>query len=120
MRHGVSRRIFCDPPWRSVSVVQKTAPLQVNPAKSQKHKMSTVRSYLSLVKFSHTIFALPFALIGFFLGRATVQRWMKDLLGPFQETRAWINVYSDHLPKPLWQVFLLVILCMVFARSAAM
>ena len=29
--------------------------------------MSTVKSYLSLIKFSHTIFALPFALIGFFL-----------------------------------------------------
>ena len=31
--------------------------------------MSTVKNYLSLVKFSHTIFAMPFALIGFFLGR---------------------------------------------------
>jgi 4-hydroxybenzoate polyprenyltransferase len=26
-----------------------------------------IRNYLSLVKFSHTIFAMPFALIGFFL-----------------------------------------------------
>ena len=30
--------------------------------------MSTVKNYLSLVKFSHTIFAMPFAMIGFFLG----------------------------------------------------
>ncbi len=30
--------------------------------------MSTVKNYLSLVKFSHTIFAMPFALIGFVLG----------------------------------------------------
>ncbi len=30
--------------------------------------MSTVKKYLSLIKFSHTIFAMPFALIGFFLG----------------------------------------------------
>ena len=30
--------------------------------------MSKVKSYLSLIKFSHTIFAMPFALIGFFLG----------------------------------------------------
>ena len=30
--------------------------------------MTTVKNYLSLVKFSHTIFAMPFALIGFFLG----------------------------------------------------
>ncbi len=26
-----------------------------------------MRNYLSLVKFSHTVFAMPFALIGFFL-----------------------------------------------------
>ncbi|HET7819756.1 MAG TPA: 4-hydroxybenzoate octaprenyltransferase, partial [Bacteroidia bacterium] len=30
--------------------------------------MSSLKNYLSLVKFSHTIFALPFAIIGFFLG----------------------------------------------------
>ncbi len=30
--------------------------------------MSTVKKYLSLVKFAHTIFAMPFAMIGFFLG----------------------------------------------------
>jgi len=29
---------------------------------------TTIKNYLSLVKFSHTIFAMPFALIGFFLG----------------------------------------------------
>ena len=29
--------------------------------------MSSLKKYLSLVKFSHTIFAMPFALIGFFL-----------------------------------------------------
>ena len=32
--------------------------------------MSTIKKYLSLVKFSHTIFAMPFALIGFFLAMA--------------------------------------------------
>jgi 4-hydroxybenzoate polyprenyltransferase len=55
-----------------------------------------MKNYLSLVKFSHTIFALPFALLGFFL--ATVE---SD------------QAISLHL-------FILVILCMVFARSAAM
>jgi 4-hydroxybenzoate polyprenyltransferase len=52
-------------------------------------------AYLSLVKFSHTIFALPFALVGFFL--ATLNQGVFD-----------------------WRVFGLVLLCMVFARSAAM
>lgn len=55
-----------------------------------------MRNYLSLIKFSHTVFALPFALIGFFLG-------MQAEGGYFS-----------------WQQFLLVLACMVFARSAAM
>ncbi|HMN89988.1 MAG TPA: UbiA-like polyprenyltransferase [Saprospiraceae bacterium] len=55
-----------------------------------------MRNYLSLIKFSHTIFALPFALLGFFL--ATLTEGIS---------------FS-------WRLFLLVLLCMVFARSAAM
>jgi 4-hydroxybenzoate polyprenyltransferase len=55
-----------------------------------------MKNYLSLIKFSHTIFALPFALIGFFLGITQTG-----------------NGFS-------WMLFLLVVLCMVFARSAAM
>ncbi len=63
--------------------------------------MSGVKNYLSLVKFSHTIFALPFALIGFVLGI----KHMDDLHTP-----------EEHLLKK----FLLVLLCMVTARSTAM
>jgi len=55
-----------------------------------------MKNYLSLIKFSHTIFALPFALLGFFL--ATLQP----------------NIFFH------WPTLLLVLLCMVFARSAAM
>lgn len=57
---------------------------------------ATIRNYLSLVKFSHTIFAMPFAMIGFFLAVS------------------WAG-YSFN-----WYKLLLVVLCMVFARSAAM
>jgi 4-hydroxybenzoate polyprenyltransferase len=53
-------------------------------------------NYLSLVKFSHTIFAMPFALIGFFL--AVVYE----------------NKEFD------WKILVAIILCMVFARSAAL
>ncbi len=56
----------------------------------------TVKKYLSLVKFSHTIFAMPFAMIGFFLA------------------------LRDTPQAPLWRQLVLVLLCMVFARSAAM
>lgn len=58
--------------------------------------MRPVSNYLSLVKFSHTVFALPFALLGFF-------------------TAVWYGkgVFSFGL-------LVKVLLCMVFARTAAM
>ncbi|NQY66882.1 MAG: UbiA family prenyltransferase [Flavobacteriales bacterium] len=58
--------------------------------------MGSVKNYLSLIKFSHTVFALPFAIIGFLLG----------------------VVYTD--TDLNWKLFGLVILCMIFARNAAM
>jgi len=55
-----------------------------------------LKNYLSLVKFAHTIFALPFALLGFSL--ATIHN-------------------SESLS---WKLLVLVLLCMLFARNAAM
>lgn len=56
----------------------------------------SLKNYFSLVKFSHTVFAMPFALIGFSLA----------------------------VSKPEFdlsiKLLLLVILCMIFARNAAM
>ena len=80
--------------------------------------MSKVKSYLSLIKFSHTIFAMPFALIGFSLG---LIKWNLALPGlNLNETIGWapksFNITWDQILLKL----LLVILCMVFARSAAM
>lgn len=74
--------------------------------------MSTVKKYLSLVKFSHTIFAMPFAIIGFFLGVYHIA----FSGNPGVHTTFMINnsIYST------LKLFGLVILCMVFARSAAM
>ena len=53
-----------------------------------------MKQYLSLIKFSHSIFAMPFALIGFFLA---------------------IKSYEFE-----WITLLYIILCMLFARSSAM
>jgi 4-hydroxybenzoate polyprenyltransferase len=78
--------------------------------------MSTIKNYLSLVKFSHTIFAMPFALIGFFL--AITHKI--DFLGILNLNQ---TIGLDIIEYPWDQIvlkFLLVILCMVFARSAAM
>lgn len=55
-----------------------------------------IANYLSLIKFSHTVFALPFAFIGFALA-----------------------IFKDHYKfEP--RLLLLMLMCMVFARSAAM
>lgn len=58
--------------------------------------MNSIKHYFSLIKFSHTVFALPFALIGFFLALHGTE-----------------HTFSIRL-------FILIVLCMVFARSAAM
>jgi len=65
--------------------------------------MSTVKNYLSLIRFSHTIFAMPFAMIGFFLG----------------VTQVVVPVVPQNIIETGVR-FLLVVGCMVFARSAAM
>jgi 4-hydroxybenzoate polyprenyltransferase len=67
--------------------------------------MNLVKKYASLVKFSHTIFALPFAIIGFFIG-LYAHSFSSD-------TTLQRSTFSPKL-------FILVVLCMVFARSAAM
>jgi len=84
--------------------------------------MSTVKNYLSLIKFSHTIFAMPFAMIGFFLGVS----WMRDNVA-FSVIPGWnVPVVPTSLagvPVTGSEMLIrlgLVVLCMVFARSAAM
>jgi len=63
--------------------------------------MKGVKNYLSLVKFSHTIFALPFALIGFMLGAQ------------------YLNNHQIEFEHKVLKFFL-VLFCMVTARSTAM
>jgi 4-hydroxybenzoate polyprenyltransferase len=55
-----------------------------------------ISNFFSLVKFSHTVFAMPFAFIGFMLG---------------------VVKAGQHLD---WTLFIKVVLCMIFARTAAM
>lgn len=84
--------------------------------------MSTIKNYLSLIKFSHTIFAMPFALIGFFLGLVSLDYAISVIPGwnttVFPNETIKEEFYSVN--NQLILKFLLVILCMVFARSAAM
>src|SRR6187402_3025441 len=77
--------------------------------------MPSVKNYLSLIKFSHTIFAMPFALIGFFLGffdsihTNTYAEGVPHFALP-------MNVNINHYLI----LFFLVLACMITARSAAM
>ena len=90
--------------------------------------MKKVKNYLSLIKFSHTIFAMPFALIGFFLAIAPVwplyfrsirssddESGLPVIPGNPADYEFYPQYKSDLLVR-----FALVILCMIFARSAAM
>lgn len=76
--------------------------------------MPNVKSYLSLIKFSHTIFAMPFAMVGLFLG---FQQWEFDEKG---KNLFSVKLYSIFYGNEFFLVGALVILCMIFARSAAM
>ena len=70
--------------------------------------MNKINNYLSLIKFSHTIFAMPFALLGFFMGVFHLDN----------TSNSW-DVLKNYFGSN-YTVFVFIILCMVFARSAAM
>lgn len=87
--------------------------------------MSKVKNYLSLVKFSHTIFAMPFALIGFSLGIVSNQFSVNTIDKYLFENRQWnlnntIGWDSPNLIKITIFKLFLVLVCMISARSAAM
>jgi 4-hydroxybenzoate polyprenyltransferase len=60
--------------------------------------MAKAKDFFSLIKFSHTVFALPFAIIGFLLG-------IKD---------------STHSTNEIFILLLKVLVCMITARTSAM
>lgn len=65
--------------------------------------MNSIEKYARLVKFSHTIFAMPFAMLAFVYALT-------------------ISPATSHNSSPVWWLTLLVqvVLCMVFARNVAM
>ena len=84
--------------------------------------MQKVKNYLSLVKFSHTIFALPFALIGFFLA-VVATNFAFSVVPGFHQPIVPAEINMQNIPVTTRDViikFLLILVCMVTARSAAM
>jgi 4-hydroxybenzoate polyprenyltransferase len=76
--------------------------------------MASIKNYLSLIKFSHTIFAMPFAFIGFSLAADNYLDLSSVITGTFSDNSVMSTPW-------FWiKKLCLVLLCMVFARSAAM
>jgi 4-hydroxybenzoate polyprenyltransferase len=95
--------------------------------------MTELKKYLSLVKFSHSIFAMPFALVGFFLGLFKSNQlngqwnlnntlgWNKGIFPGSDSNSLYNQLLRGANPDFAIAKYLgLVILCMIFARSAAM
>lgn len=96
--------------------------------------LKTLRDLLSLIRFSHTLFALPFALL------AALMAWHANafegigLFAPERGAETAIELKERHaayfkeIGRPFagsgfkirWQELLGILLCMVFARSTAM
>jgi 4-hydroxybenzoate polyprenyltransferase len=96
--------------------------------------LQTIRHFLSLIRFSHTLFALPFALL------AALMAWRMQAIDrslngdevrvtgtttsfeiPWLDTSVAIHDTYVQLPFVIrWQELVGILLCMVFARSAAM
>lgn len=75
--------------------------------------VSKIRSFLELIRFSHTIFALPFACL------AATMAWYANT-----QTQLWYaeaEEMAKFVPQGFrWMDGAGILLCMVFARSAAM
>jgi len=102
--------------------------------------LQTIRHFLSLIRFSHTLFALPFALL------AALMAWRMQAIDAVRAMQAsggstevvysdpidlsflGVNFFVDNVRMDFggprfvvrWQEFVGILLCMVFARSAAM
>jgi len=79
--------------------------------------VATLRNYASFVKLSHTVFALPFALVGMAAAHAVPTAFVFPRhvpgMGP------GLASFDQHMPF-LWTMLALILICMVGARTFAM
>ncbi|MCI0361819.1 MAG: UbiA family prenyltransferase, partial [Planctomycetaceae bacterium] len=82
----------------------------------------TIRHLLEMIRFSHTLFALPFALL------AAVMAWTTPVMHtefvmsqlPSGGRRCEVVTVLGQAPPFHWEHFAGILLCMIGARSAAM
>lgn len=77
-----------------------------------------IKTYASFVKLAHTVFALPFAMVGMLAAYAVPTGYLYIFPGP-NDTGNYPGSFDQHVPF-LWSVLGLILLCMVGARSFAM
>ena len=68
-----------------------------------------IRTLLEMIRFSHTLFAMPFAIL------ASIMAWGVPVPGSGESVGV-----ATFAARFQWQQLLGIVLCMVFARSAAM
>ena len=61
-------------------------------------------NYFKLIKFSHTVFAMPFALIGFFLGLQSIVPGteVQGMIRKIQKDSLYINIYDERPAYTMW------------------
>lgn len=82
--------------------------------------MAKVKNYLSLIVFSHSVFAMPFAIIGFFLSILKTENALRLYDMPGYKTVGAFRGMTQEIREMLVIKFLLILACMILARSAAM
>lgn len=100
------------------SAEQSSAERGARSAELQKPTVfARVKLFLELIRFSHTIFALPFALLSAAMA-LKIERGL--VLDRFREHMLLVDILTGHFFFKTVPDFLGILLCMVFARSAAM
>ena len=81
----------------------------------------TIRHLLEMIRFSHTLFALPFALLAAVMAWTTPLTYSPLTHSPLTHSPLTYSPLTTH-PSPAfhWQHLAGILLCMVGARSAAM
>jgi 4-hydroxybenzoate polyprenyltransferase len=90
--------------------------------------LQTIRHFLSLIRFSHTLFALPFALLAALMAWHLRAIELTKFAGPERDRLLKFSgrptPIGTYLGPPTfhirWQEVVGILLCMIFARSAAM
>src|SRR5262249_20834105 len=83
--------------------------------------LRTIRHLLEMIRFSHTLFALPFALLAAVMALTTPAKHTEFQFGG--SPGSWRCVAVTVLGRPpafRWQHLAGIVVCMVAARSAAM